>query len=201
MMTRSIKIVFLLTGLTISFGAQSQIKSGNYSDGLNIAFNPKTQKVTGFYESYSGLDEETGKPKFSCIFYISGTAAKAGFSIDTYYPSDKADDLIKGEINFSDKTVSIKLSEEHGGCWNVMTFADGFSDFTLTKTANWIDIRYVETEKAFFHNDKNGGTKRKTYIVKGNIVYIDKIEGDWVHCTYFGKTTTEGWIQRGSLNK
>jgi hypothetical protein len=194
--------IIVLIALTYSSFTYCQISSGKYDDGLNLAFNPQTKKVTGYFESYTGVDENTGEPRFLCIFYITGIFNKNGFAIASYYPKDKEDDLINGEIRIKDqKTISIKLKEEHGGCWNVQHFSDEFTDFTLTTESDWIEIRYIDTDKAYFHSDKYEASKRKAYIVKGDIVYIDKIENDWIHCKYFGKTVTEGWIKKETTNK
>lgn len=197
-----ITTIYTLIAITYSSLTYGQISSGKYDNGLSIAFNPQTNKVTGYFENYSGLDENTGEPRFSCIFYISGIYNKDGFGIETYYPTDKEDGLIKGEIRIKDtKTISIKLAEDHGGCWNVQQFSDGFTDFTLTTESEWIEICYIDSDKVYFHNDKNDASKRKAYVLKGDIVYIDKIENDWIHCKYFGKTITEGWIKKVTINK
>ena len=109
--------------------------------------------------------------------------------------------MIKGDIQLvNSDIIKIKLTEDHGGCWNVQNFSEEFVDFTLTTRTTWIEINYINTEKAYFHNDKNLESKRKAYVVKGDIVYIDKIEGEWVHCKYIGNATTEGWIKKGDLD-
>lgn len=195
-------VIIVLFALNCRSSIYGQFISGKYGNGLNLAFNPQTNRITGYFEDYTGLDDNTGEPKFSCTFYITGIYNKNGFGIVTYFPADKEDDLIKGEIRIKDtKTVSIKLADDHGGCWNVQPFSDGFINFTLTSETGWIEICYIETDKAYFHNDKNDASKRKAYVVKGDIVYIDKIEKDWVHCKYMGKKTTEGWIKRETVNK
>lgn len=184
----------------ILFG--QRIITGEYSFGLKIAFDNKTNKLTGYFENYTGWDEETNNPKFSCIFYIEGLVNEDKFKINTYYPTDKSDDLIEGTIEIVDnKTIKIKLSEEHGGCWNVEHFADEPAKFELEKQSNWIQIKYIETEKAYFYKDKKNDTKQKAYLVKGDFVCVEKVEGEWVYCTYFGKNTTKGWLLIKELNK
>jgi hypothetical protein len=158
--------------------------------------------ITGFFEGYSGIDENTDESRFSCIFYISGTYKNGEISIETYYPLDKADDLIIGKLEIKDSNkLLIKLDAEHGGCWNVWNFTNDFSEFNLADEMNWLEIRYVDVDKVFFYDAKNEESKRKNYILKGDIVYIDKIENEWVHCRFLGKTITEGWIKKESINK
>lgn len=191
-------VSIMLTDFSV---ACSQVTSGKYSNGLNIAFNPKTKQVTGYYENYSGEDETTGQPRFSCVFYFSGTYAKDSMSIDTYYPGDQ-ENIIKGKIQITNaNTISIKLHEDHGGCWNVQPLANESVEFTLTTEFKWIAISHITTDKAYFHSDKNSITKKKAYVIKGDVVYIDKEEQDWIHCTYYGKSVTQGWMKKESINQ
>ncbi len=198
-MKNLVTTITLLLLSTISFG--KIIISGEYDSGLKLAFDKKTNMLTGYFENYTGFDEETGSPKFSCIFYLQGTITGSQFKVYTYYPNDTSDS-IKGNIQLiSDKDVSIKLFEEHGGCWNVQHFADEQVKFSLEKQIAWTQIRFITTEKTYFYSDKSLATKQKSYLVKNDFVCIVKIEDDWAYCTYYGKTIKEGWIKTADLNK
>lgn len=191
----------LLLFLTCSIGLSAQIKSGIYEDGLKLAYNPSNTLVTGFYEQYTGLDETTGNAKFSCIFYITGNYKSGEVSIETFYPLEEKEDLIQGKLRIdSANSVSIKLNDDHGGCWNVWPFKYEFSKFSLEEAKSWIEIRYVNSGKAFFYRDMDEESIRKAYLVSGDIVYVDKVEGTWGHCTYYGKAVTTGWVKLASLN-
>jgi hypothetical protein len=196
------KIFFIICFLTFSLSNSGQIVSGVYDLGLNISYNPKNKVITGYFESYTGFDERTGNPRFSCIFYIQGLYDDSVNRIVTYYPIWKDQDEIVGKIWIKDSTkISIMLPKEHGGCWNVWHFADGYSDFDLSEKKGWIEIRHINTDKSYFYSEKDERTKQKSYIVKGDIIYIDNIEDTWVHCEYKGKTTTRGWIKLETINK
>ena len=195
------KIIFTILLLTFSIGF-SQIKSGEYATGLNIAYNPVNKLVTGYYENFTGFDEETGNPKFSCIFYLEGFYKNGKIMVTSYYPIDKLEDEIKGELQIIDiNKIKIKLSEEHGGCWNVEHFANEFVIFNLKTTKNWKEIRYIDSNKAYFYGDKKENTKKKSFLIKGDIVYIDKIENNWIHCQFLGKKIIVGWLKKKSVNK
>jgi hypothetical protein len=195
------KIVVLSLLLKLSF-SYCQIKSGEYDDGLNLAYNPINNLITGFYENYTGLDEETNNPRFSCVFYIKGVYKKSKIGIESYSPLDKEADLINGEIKLINlNTIAIKLQDEHGGCWNVQPFKDEFVTFSLYQKKNWIEIRYINTPKSYFYKNKTEESKQKSYLVKGDIIYIDKIEDKWIHCIYKANKTVSGWIKIDTLNK
>ncbi len=198
-MRKLLTTITLLWLSNISFG-QTMV-SGEYDSGLKLAYDSITNKLTGYFENYYGLDEATGNPKFSCIFYIQGTITGGQFMVDTYYPNDTSD-IIKGNIQIiNNKTASIKLLEEHGGCWNVQHFVDVQVKFSLEKHFAWTQIRFVTSDRTYFYSDKSIDKKLKSYIVKNDFVCIDKIEGDWAYVTYFGKTITKGWIKMADLNK
>jgi len=157
----------VITILTILFFSncshEQKIKTGEYDSGLKLAYDNKTNVLTGYFESYTGLDEATNNPKFSCIFYITGSIEGNIFKIKTYYPSDKLDNAIFGTLELTDnKTIKIKLPEEHGGCWNVQHFADEPVEFTLVKDLVWVQIRYVTTPKTYFYSDKSLDKKQKS---------------------------------------
>jgi len=195
----------LITSLIIlsftSAFAQSVI-SGEYIDALKIAYDSATKKITGYYENYTGWDEQTNNPRFSCVFYIEGIVTGKKIRIQTYSPVDKKIDLIQGSFEIvTNRKVLIKLPEEHGGCWNVEHFADSSVEFTLEKRQPWRQIRYVDITKAYFYSDKSDSTRLKAYILKGEVVCVEKIEQEWAYCSYYGKKVTKGWMRVVELNK
>ena len=169
---------------------------------MKLAYDPGKKLVSGFFEQYTGLDEERGTPRFSCIFYLEGALQGDSAFIHTYFPGNKEQDLINGTIKFlAEKQISIQLQEDHGGCWNVQPFRYKPVTDLLEKSTNWIQIRYVIAPKVYFFSDKNLTQKQKAYLLKDDIVYIESIEGTRAYCTYFGeKQNTTGWIEIKNLN-
>ena len=146
--------IVLVFVTNILFG--QTIQSGEYEFGLKLAFDNKTKKLTGYFENYTGWDEETNNPKFSCIFYIEGLVTKNKFGVLTYYPEDKSEDSINGQIEIiNNERIKIKLPYEHGGCWNVLHFADEPVSFDIEKKIEWAQIKYVITNKTYFYSDKS----------------------------------------------
>jgi hypothetical protein len=191
---------FLTVFLFNSLFGQGVI-SGEYDSGLKLSFDSTIKKITGYFEDYSGHDEQTNNPRFSCIFYIEGTVTGPKFTIKTFYPTGKKDDLIQGTFEIvTNNKVKIKLPKEHGGCWNVQHFSDKPVSFTLEEGQKWIQIRYVEAAKTFFHDDKSKERLLKSYLVRGNLIFVEKIEGQWAYCTYVGNKTTTGWLKLSDLN-
>ncbi|HEX8013860.1 MAG TPA: hypothetical protein VF465_01385 [Flavobacterium sp.] len=196
---KNLFLILLLASSNLFFG--QKVISGEYEMGLKLSYDASKNLLTGYFESYTGWDEQTQNSQFSCIFYIEGKVTGNKFNVKTYYPEDKKEDLILGTVEIvNNKTIKIKLPEEHGGCWNVMHFVEN-PKFDLEKKSNWIQIRYVDKAKAYFYKNKSDQNPSKIYLVKGDAVCIDKIENGKAFCTYFGKKTSKGWVNVAELNK
>ena len=192
-----------LTILLISiYSHGQQIISGDYGSGLRLSYDSLANLLTGFYEDHTGWDEETKTPRFSCTFYIEGLVTGPRFKIKTYYPTDKSDDLVEGTMEIiNNRTFTITLPEEHGGCWNVQHFADEPVTFALEKQTNWTQIRYIDTDSTCLYKDKLTGKKSKACLIKGDLVFIEKFDNNRAYCIYYGKKMTAGWITMRDLNK
>ncbi len=190
-------VFILLSG----FSMAQKVKSGDYGSGLKLALHPTTQKITGYFEGYSGWEEETKGYKFSCVFYLEGFLTGEKIELSSYYPGEQLKESIAGTIEIVDeKQIKVSLKEEHGGCWNVQHFADEALVLDLENEKEWLQIAYVNAEKAYFYSDKNVSKKRKQYIVKGNFFCIEKIEKESVYGSYFGEKEFKGWLQKKDLN-
>lgn len=201
-MKKIIIAFYFLLFSNITLG-QHILKSGDYDNGLRLAYDSQSNKITGYYENFTGWNEDTKTPRFSCIFYIEGDFSGQKTTIKTYFPEDnKNEDTIEGYMEVvNEETINIKLPEDHGGCWNVQHFADKPEAFKLEKNFNWIQIRYVNTTKSYFYKEQSNDKKLKSYLIKGDIVFIEKIENEWVFCSYFGKKTIKAWLKVSDLNK
>ncbi len=194
------KLIIFFILLPFYACGQDSLTSGQYQE-LNLAFDQESNIITGFYENYTGYDEATKKPRFSCIFYLEGKLKAGIAAINTYFPVRKAQDKIVGQLIIINKNeVTVHLPQEHGGCWNVETFAGKPEDFKLEQAKPWIQIRYAINNKVFFYSDKSETKKLKAYVVMGDILYIEKKEGHWLYCTYLGDRTTQGWIKLEDVN-
>ena len=192
------RLCLILILLATKADGQSLLASGDYGE-LKLAYDKTTKQVTGFYENGTGVDEQTGNPKFICVFYIEGKLLKNKATIETYYPLDTT--IIRGELIIDAKKIKIHLDSEHGGCWNVQHFTDESTTFSMDESKQWIQVRYAIRDRAYFYSEKKESSKNKSYVLKGNIVYIEKIERNWAYCSYVGKKTTRGWIKVIDLNQ
>jgi hypothetical protein len=73
---------------------------------------------------------------------------------------------------------------------------------SLDNLENWKRIFFVQTEKAYFHEQPNDDTQKKSYLVSGDAVYVDKVQDKWAFAKYINATTdatAEGWINLENL--
>ena len=196
-------VLFLLLG---TGQVWAQVSSGDY-EGLLIGADPTNRIITGYYENYTGLDETTGKPLFSCIFYVRGTMeGNPPYKIETWFPADKTrGGLITGKLTpeQTDGAASLRmeLEAEHGGCFNVQHFADqGGAAFLLDVPGKWRAIRVIAAPRAYFHGEPADGKKRKAYVVRGNPIKVFDYKPGWVYAEYSAEEkTTTGWFKESDL--
>ena len=190
------KTFIIVLTLFIANGSLGQIlSSGNYGP-MNIAYDPINSLITGYYENYTGHEQQ-----FSCVFYLEGTLEKNHVEITSYYPGYKNILSKFGEINVqNDSTFTLLLKDDHGGCWNVEDFISAPANFMLEAQNTTTQIRFVKTEKAYFHANKIASSKKKAYVIQGDLLYVEKTDGNWAYCNFYGKTKTTGWINLNDLN-
>lgn len=171
------------------------LQPGSYDDGLlSIAVNEDV--VTGFYENYTGWDEQLQAPRFSCLFFFVGRIENSKVEIE----SSESKGTI--ELLGNDK-VKINLEEEPSGCWNVEPrFDEGGVIFELTEREEWKFIRIVSSERAYFYNSPDEKERGKSYIIEGDALRVFEIVGDWVRGEYCGSQgITTGWIKESDLRE
>lgn len=57
----------------------------------------------------------------------------------------------------------------------------------------------VKESKTFFYSEMFEATKRKAFLVKGDIAYLESISDNWVKVYYDGKMVTGGYLKRSDV--
>jgi hypothetical protein len=164
--------------------------------GLVLGYDSATQELTGHFQSFTGRNQD-----FSCIFYFQGKVESDVVKIESWFPETPTE-KISGTLTFSSPSKFVmKLTEDHGGCWNVMHFADDSqpAKFKLQTDYPWKKIRVIKSKKAFFHDAAEVSKKRKTYVVQGDGVGVKESKSGWLNVDFVGKKTISGWIQESDV--
>jgi hypothetical protein len=87
--------------------------------------------------------------------------------------------------------------------WNVHPFAKNASPVTLglVERGNWIGVKVISANKAFFHKGPNAQMKGRAYLVKHDPVRALKVQSGWVEAEYGADKVTRGWIKESDLSK
>jgi hypothetical protein len=167
--------------------------SGDYGDGMLIGVDPATQAVTGYFSA------ATGQGQFSCIFYLTGKLGTSRIPVSTYFPGTPAE-KIKGDLVLkAPDSFTVRLSSEHGGCWNVEHFADASdpAEFTLAAKHPWLSVAVVKSDRAYFFDTPTSATHRKAYIVQGDGVGVRASQPGWLQVDFVGGSKMiSGWIRQ-----
>ena len=179
------------------------IKTGIYNWGtMCIVADNSTGKITGYYENYSGLDEQAQQFSFSCIFLFSGNMSNGQKKFPILSYAYDGSDTISGEIIIeSDTKIRIYLQREHGKCSQVEKFSEKISPiFQITEEKNWKGIAAVKTEKAFFHTAPDEARKSSRVVSKGSFVKILEEKDTWLKVEFqSGDSIINAWLKKSDL--
>ena len=70
------------------------------------------------------------------------------------------------------------------------------ADFNIKERSKKIK---VITDKTFFYDEMSDESKRKAFLVKGDIAYLEDLHDDWVKVYFDGKTVSGGYIKRSNI--
>jgi hypothetical protein len=171
-------------------------------EGLLLAVDPDSGTLTGYFEMYGGEDEDSGGPRFSCVFFLRGRIeGSPPYAIATWYPEPSPQAPIAGTITPTADGVEIHLAQEHGGCWNVEHFADAAPARIALEHGPWRAIRVVAADKAYFHDAADAATRRQAYVTEHDAVRVHALAEGWVDAEYVGEDgrATRGWLREADL--
>jgi hypothetical protein len=180
------------------------VVAGIYNGGfLLLAYDGNL--VTGFYAN----GRYQGNPNFGCSFYFYGSSSEQigdrKINIMVLNPFNLAEEPRQGTFKLhdeEDKIFSLVANLNADDCWDrELGFVDISKDpgigFELSERKPWLEIRIAAAERVYFHNTTDEGTKRETYVIKGDPLIISKIEGEWLKATFMGeKSAVTGWVKK-----
>ena len=200
-----VRFVFSVLILFFSFSVTAAMPgwnaSGIYGE-LQIGVDPKTNVVTGYYVSGTGVSPDGSGPQFSCIFYLTGKKEGEKASVETYFPGDKKREIIPGELQFLPEAgigpaLRLKMKALPGGCAMVAPTLKEGEQMTRTKAGEWVEIRVVKAKRAHFFESPEAVAPRKTYVVQGDGVQVYESRPGWVLADFEGRN--KGWLKEEDL--
>lgn len=173
--------------------ADEQKTTGSYSfitDGISYS-SPILHVWARGAGWYGGIGTEYKylfqNGSFNLIRMVNHEMTEEGMKRLDKNPEASPDDFIIPEIKPVDKAI-IKLYE--------MNAPKGAP--SLSKIEGWKRIFFVSKDKSYFFEQPDEKTQKKSYLVNGDAVYVDKIQGTWANVKYNNATThqkTDGWMK------
>lgn len=212
-------VAFMLFATLISHSFASPWPASGKSDHISnpfiiVGYNPTTQVLTGFVSAVRIAPGRTDE----CSFVFSGSFGISSKLKLTYI--DRSDAVAEGSIINQDalldyrRTGSPELRIEkpiaHADCDWILPFvgepgikeSEGEISISLVEreAGDWIGVYAIKSERARFHAAPDQTSVRKSFVVRGDVIYVYKRMGDWYYVKFEknGKAT-EGWLRTSDI--
>ena len=180
-------LAFSLLMAAVSSHASS-LQSGVY-EGLMLAISPAGH-ITGYY-----AESAEGGVKRTCSFSLSGQVS----ALETNSITSWSTSVLPGQISASADGVKLTIpdGQTHAGCINVLVpeINTGL-ELETTQETHWQALAQVNAERVYLSSTADVGTRRKAWIVKGDVVGVLQTQAGWTHIEFVSGTgkTIRGWV-------
>lgn len=102
-------------------------------------------------------------------------------------------DKKNSDFNFKTLTTlpkGIFLALKENSLLDTINYLKEFSVFKTSLKAK------IKTAKTFFYSNKTAASKRKAFLIKDDLVYIEAIDDTWLKVYFDGKTVSHGYIKK-----
>ena len=168
-------LAFSLLMAAVSSHASS-LQSGVY-EGLMLAISPAGH-ITGYY-----AESAEGGVKRTCSFSLSGqVSAQETNSITSWSTS-----VLPGQISASTDGVKLTIpgGQTHAGCINVlMPEINTGLELETTQETHWQALAQANAERVYLSSTADVGTRRKAWIVKGDVVGVLQTQAGWTQIEF-----------------
>jgi hypothetical protein len=195
----------LLGGVLPTPGAYAQsptMASGRYGPAA-LALDPHTGLLTGVVDAQRG---RSGDESASCVFFLLGVPTGDRYRLTTWHPpSTSSAPALPGTLVPGDDAASVRIRLEQvpDGCGRVNPFLARGEGDTFRRdgpATDWIAVRFVAADRAYFHDAPAPDQQRSAYVVRGDVVTVQTRRPGWVRATFHGSQgRTTGWIRAGDL--
>jgi hypothetical protein len=155
-----------------------KITSGNY-DGMEI----KVDKIN-FY-GVINLDDYIVK----CELFFWGKLKDNDSVVTIFNPINRGFSI--GHYQTLNKKMIIKSNDVLFPCQRVIDLKNGWSfSFINNQTEKYTAFNFIKSEKCLLYTTPNVLTKKKSYLIKNDVVYLFDFQGDWIRVKFNLKNKT-----------
>lgn len=182
-----------LSGSAIGADAEPRLHSGIF-EGMMLAVDPHGA-VTGYYRQ----DQGEGVQK-RCAFFLAGSVTGGETPIVTWSDRRYPGTLVPWKDGVK---LRIEQGREHGGCGLVLLpqISSGLI-LDQIRDAAWDEVRTIAIARAHFHSAPDVASKKRSFLVAGDVVGVLTDSGDWLEVEYSAKgKMTKGWLRASATRK
>lgn len=166
----------------------SSLHPGVY-EGLMLAISPAGH-LTGYY-----AESATDSVKRTCSFSLSGQVS----ALETNSITSWSTSVLPGQISASADGVKLTIpdGQTHAGCINVlMPEINTGLELETTQETHWQALAQANAERVYLSSTADVGTRRKAWIVKGDVVGVLQTQAGWTQIEFVSGTgkTIRGWV-------
>ena len=192
-----------LTALPISGEERS-----SFGPIAGIGFDKKTSRISGFYHLKQVQMPDHSFHADCHILFAGKLEGRSKIPVIATELSGNRQKEVKGTLDFRgqssssssqlpEQIFSLHLSENLPGCSRAVDVSDFDFDFSINSAGDWKSLTAVQAKRAYFHTSHDESAKAKSYVVRGDLLYIYDEVPNWLYVKFkAGKKETEGWIRR-----
>lgn len=209
--------LFLLFSLfSLDANADAQITSGT-TDILQNPFvaigrNESTNSVSGYVEALRVSPQRADECKFLFKGELKNNQADNVLVVGatkSYLGREDIGSFSRASLRKSGNTITILINKKDApdDCDWILGFLGDPAikessekyeiSFAISEIGSWREVTVIRTGRAYFYDYPNVKSRRKSFVVRGDVIYVYDQDKDWLNVKYqHGKQETRGWIKR-----
>jgi hypothetical protein len=184
------KHLFLLCFISCKGQSEISLKQGVYDNGSVVVLHNNVKLFSGVIN----LQED-----INCKLFFYGSAVDNKNSrISIYNPVDAS--TSSGYISYSENEIIIKSDLVLFPCQRILDLSSGES-FSYSNKLDFNNCLFslVKSEKSFLYSKPTVLTKKKSYLIKDDIVVVCEKKDKWIKIKYLAKKNIFFWIKAEDL--
>lgn len=173
-----------------------------------IGIDKNTLRITGFYHFKQAQMPDHSFHANCKIFFTGKFDRQSPIPVAATDASENGQKAVKGTLEFrgrtgspssqlADQIFSLRLSGNFPGCSRAVDLADVDFDFIVNSGGDWNSLTVVRAKRAYFYSRDNHSTKEKSYVVRGDLLYIYSEKPDWLYVKFAaGNKERKAWVRR-----
>jgi hypothetical protein len=170
-------------------------RTGDYEDAVHLGYDSVTKEVSGYIKMEVQREDQPKKTYRSCSVLFIGKMDGAGKAKVEYYNTPDLQDVTAGEAEFGKGGISLTARSGEGYCNDILGLTVGV-DMNFSKARPYIGCRGVSKPKTYIYSAAVDSSRTKMYLVKGDLVMVLGVAGEFVNIEYLGKRVITGWVKK-----